>query len=111
MPVEQHGIIGDQDFGTELPQMQVDEDQLTEEKSMAKYAKSGEFQRIREHFNERIAFYQAYLPDGRTMQLSGLSMDELGRQWLAANTIVGELKFIMAQYDNAKETLDGPETS
>lgn len=102
---EQHGIIGDQDFGTELPQMQVDADQLTEEKSMAKYAKSGEFQRIREHFNERVVFYQSFLPDGRPVAEATLE------DWKVANRIIAELNFIMAQYDNAKETLDGPETS
>lgn len=106
--VEQHGIIGD-DFGTELPQMQPDQTALDEDKQMAQYAKSEEFQRIRDHFNRKIAFYQTFLPDGRA--LTEVNKQERDDMWLVANIVIAELKLILAEYDNVRESVDGRETS
>lgn len=99
----QNGIIGDI-TGVELPQMEVDEKELTEEKKMARYSKSAEFKRIEQHFKERIEFYQRYLPDGRPV--SSVPAKELESMWIAANTIIGELQTVLDSYEIAKEAVD-----
>lgn len=99
----QNGIIGDI-TGVELPQMEVDEKELTEEKKMARYSKSAEFKRIEQHFKERIEFYQKYLPDGRPV--SAVPAKELESMWIAANTIIGELQTVLDSYEIAKEAVD-----
>lgn len=100
-----NAIIGDAQ-GIDLPQATPDPNALAEEKNMAKYAKSKEFARIKAFCEDRIAFYQASLPDGRPLNMSGLSMDELGRQWIAANVIVTEFTALMNIYENVQTTVD-----
>ena len=100
----QNGIIGDI-TGTELPQMVVDEKELTEEKKMARYSKTSEFKRIKQHFEERIAFYQKYLPDGREIT-SAANMVETGQSWVVANTIIRELQNVLDSYELAAEVVD-----
>jgi hypothetical protein len=98
----QNGIVGD-DFGTELPQMQVDPQSLVEEKQMAQYADSGEFQRIKDWVEERKAFYQTWLPTGKP--LTEVPAEERGYMWLAANVVIGELDSLIASYELAKRVV------
>lgn len=100
-----NAIIGDAQ-GIDLPQATPDPNVLSEEKNMAKYAKSEEFARIKAFCTDRIAFYQSNLPDGRPLGKAGLSMDELGRQWIAANVIVTEFSALMNIYENVQATVD-----
>lgn len=97
-----NGIIGDI-AGTELPQAQIDENELIEEKKMARYAKSGEFKRIQDHFNERISFYQQYLPDGRPV--AGATDEDVRAYWKVANLLIAEFNQVINLYENAKEVV------
>ena len=99
-----NGIIGDAQM-TELPQMVMDDNVLTEEKKMARYSKSSEYKRIKQHFEDRIAFYQNYLPDGRPIGSSS-NMVEIGQSWVVANTIIQELQNVLDSYDIAAEAVD-----
>lgn len=100
----QNGIIGDI-TGTELPQMVIDEKELTEEKKMARYSKTAEYKRIKQHFEERIEFYRKYLPDGREIT-SAANMVETGQSWVVANAIIRELQTVLDSYDIAAEVVD-----
>ena len=42
-------FIGDNDMGINLPEAVVNEDALVEEKKMARYSKTAEFKRIKQH--------------------------------------------------------------
>jgi len=95
-----NAIMGDDNFGTELPQTQIDDSEMKEIMSMAKYAKSAEFKRIQEYFQQRISYYQAYLPDGRAV--TDLSPEEAMKMWPIANTIIQEYNYILGVYENAK---------
>lgn len=99
-----NAVLGDENFGTDIPEMAVDTTQMEEERQMAQYAKSGEFQRIRDHFNQRIQFYQSFLPDGRSLTDGAAAVT--AEEWKVANLVIGELKMIMAAYDSAQETVD-----
>lgn len=97
----QNGIIGDA-FGTDLPIMREDVQMLVEERKMAKYSRSSEFKRIQEHCKERIAFYQAYLPNGAEI---GVDMIPTTEDWRVANRVIGELKLLMNMYEIAAESV------
>jgi hypothetical protein len=101
--MQQNAIIGDS-TGTDLPKMEVDEKQLMEEKRMAQYAKSPEFQKIKLHFEERIKFYQNYLPDGRP--IVGASQTDREGAWVIANAIIAELNAILGTYAQVTEAVE-----
>lgn len=112
----QNGIIGDQELPienpTELPQAAVDDSQLKELIKTAKFAKSAEYKQLKQHYLDRIDFYKKYLPDGRAVaatgtstssSVDGLTLEELGRMWVAANVIIGEFNAIMNVYEQAAQ--------
>jgi hypothetical protein len=97
--MSQFGIIGD-NLGTDLPHMQPAEDTLKEEKKMAKYSRSAEFKKIQEWCEERISFYQAYLPNGMEV---GLDVQPSPEDWRVANRVIGEFKALLNGYEIAKD--------
>lgn len=99
-----NGLMGDMLTGIDLPEAELDQESLVEEKKMAKYSKTKEFKRIQEHFEERTKFYQRYLPDGRPVV--AVSAKELGEMWLAANVIIAEFQQVISLYENAKAAVD-----
>lgn len=102
--MSEHGIVGDQ-YGTELPQAQLQEEILNEAKGRARFSKTKEYQELKSHLEQRIDFYKKALPDGTAVLQSNESMDKLGQKWLVANTIIAELESIIQAYDDAVETV------
>lgn len=101
--METQGIIGDA-YPTELPVTEVPEQDLTEEKKMAKFSKTAEFKRLKTHMEERIAYYQTFLPSGKSV-LEAEDVVKLGQNWLVAQAIVTELQAIIDAYELANETV------
>lgn len=97
----QHGLIGE-DFGVDLPVMQVPERDLTIEKNAAKFSRTKEFQNLKRHLEERIATYQTFLPDGRV--LSG--PNPTAEDWRVANLVIAEFKAVIAAYENAQQVVE-----
>lgn len=95
-------LLGDS-TGVDLPQMQVNEQTLVEEKKMAQYSKTDEFARIQKHCQERVDFYQKYLPNGAEVALDVRPTPE---DWAVANRVIGELKLLMNMYDVAAEVVE-----
>lgn len=81
---------------------ELDPEQLAQEKRMAKFAKSQEFKMLKEFLEERINFYQKYLPDGRSVTET-LPTPE---QWSVANGIIGEFNLIINSFEQAAEAVD-----
>lgn len=103
---EHRGIIGDQDFGTELPMMQVDETEMAVEKNMAKFSRTKEFKALREHLEQRISYYQMFLPDGKIVG-TGVAGTKIPtpEEWTIANVIISEFKAIIATYESASQAV------
>lgn len=99
----QNGLIGDT-YGTDLPQMQVEEDTLKEEKRMAKYSRSAEFKRIREHFEAKVAYYQQFLPGN--VPVEQISEEERGKYWAVANIVIKEFNEVINMFELAKTVVD-----
>lgn len=100
----QNGIIGD-NLGIDLPVTNVDDESLQIEKNMAKFSKTREFNKLKEHLESRIHFYENFLPDGRP--LASVDADKVGANWVIANAIIGEFKAVLQAYENAKVAVDG----
>lgn len=49
----------------------------------------------------RIDFYQKALPDGRPV--TAVDTVERGQMWVIANAVIGELKMIIDEYEDAAE--------
>ena len=98
----QHGIIGD-NYGIDLPSVDVDKNELDEEKRMARFSKSKEFKKLKEIMQSRIDFYQKALPDGRP--LSAVDTAERAQMWVIANAVIGEFNMVLAAYEDANEVV------
>lgn len=89
--------------GVTPPVMEMPAEELKEEKQMAKFAKTQEFKKLKEHFEARIEYYQSFLPDGRP--LTSANKEERNDMWLVANAIIGELKLVIQAYEQAAEAV------
>ena len=74
-------------------------EQLAEEKQMARFSKSREFQRLKTFIDSRIAFYETQLPTGATGEIKDYA--KLGQDWAVASRIVGEVKALLGAYESA----------
>jgi hypothetical protein len=86
-------------YGIDLPETEIDKDQLVEERQMAKFSRTKEFKRLKEQMQSRIAFYQSVLPDGRP--LTDVDLQERAQQWVIANVVIGEFQRIIDMYEVA----------
>ena len=95
---KQHGIIGDS-FGTDLPQAEIAEDGLQEQRNRVKFSKSKEWQELKAHCEEKITYYQTFLPNGSP--IAGMSPKQAAEHWTVANLIVAEFKQLIDKYESA----------
>lgn len=98
-----NAILGDADSGIDLPQAMPQEDMLIEEKKMARYSRTAEFKRIRQHCEERIDFYQTKLPNGAEI---GLDVVPSIEDWRVANRVIGEFTLLMNMYEQAATAVE-----
>lgn len=97
-----YGIIGDE-MGTELPEVELDQTILHEEKKLAKFSRTAEFKRQKEYMEQRIDFYNKYLPGGAEI---GVDVHPTAEDWRVANRVIGEFKAFLDQYEIAREEVD-----
>lgn len=102
-----NAIVGDLDSPLDLPETQVKDEFLQEEKRLARYSKTKEFKRLKEYFEGRIKFFQTYLPNGDA--IAAQDPKEMVNQWVVANLIIGEFKNVLNTYENAKEVVSKSE--
>jgi len=97
-----NGIIGDVN-PTELPQLAVDthNEAIAELNKKAKYSRSKEFQELKGKMEERIKFYQSYLPGGTP--IVSITEEERGKYWAIADCVIGELQAVIDMYETANE--------
>ena len=99
----QNGVVGDS-FSVEVPEMVVDQETLAEERKMAKYSKTAEFERIKRYMEGRILHYQSALPDGRP--LTEVNDQERAEMWVIANAVIGEFKSFLAEFELARDAVE-----
>lgn len=100
----QNVIMGNQADPTSLPETQVDDSQFQELQKTARFSKSAEFKALKSYIDERIMFYQTYLPRGENPAAEKELTDaQIGEHWRVANLINGEFKQMLYIYENASE--------
>ena len=105
-----NGIIGDNQL-TQLPTTQPDEKELLEENRTARYTHTPEYKKQKEYWQERIMFYQTYLPDG-SKAIADATSQERADNWAVANLVIRELNTLINYYDNVKQGVeDGSQDS
>lgn len=92
--------LGDQGLD-ELPQTQVPQDTLQRERAMAQFSKTAEFRALKEAIENRVAFYQNYMPGTQDVKIVQLTNEERGYMWLAASVIIEEFRSILLAYEQA----------
>lgn len=95
----QNAVMGDDSFGTELPQTVVPEEALNTETNMAKFSQSKEYQVLKAHIDSRIEYYQSFLPGNIAPE--GVTDNERGKYWAIANILIGEFRAITSSYEQA----------
>lgn len=98
-----NAVVGDQDSPFNVPEVQVPEEALVEEKKMAKYSRTEEFRRLEGFINERIAYFQRYFPSGQRVQ--DIPAEERAAYWQAACIVVTEFQGILDSYEAARQTV------
>lgn len=99
---QSNGLIGDMS-ATELPESPLLDRQaaIDELKRKAKYSRSTEFKELSEKMQERITYYQSFLPGG--VPVEQVSEEERGKYWAVANIVIRELQAVIDMYQSAQE--------
>lgn len=98
----QNVILGDE---VSLPETQVPEQLLNEEKLLARFSKTKEFKRLKDYLEARITFFQNHFPDG-TPLAKETDHQKVVDYWRAANIVVGEFKALLEVYENANQVVN-----
>lgn len=104
-----NAVVGDQNFGTDLPITTPAEGELLEEKHMAKYSKTKEYKRLEEYLEARISFFQNHFPDG-TPLAAEKEYAKIVDYWRVANIVIAEFKAVLTSYENARGAVEANES-
>lgn len=99
----QNAVFGDDSFGTDLPETQVDTQAIEEEQRKAQYTKSKDWDTLKAYLETRIEHYQRFLPGN--IPVEHVPEEERAKYWAVSNMVISELKSIIASYENAFEAL------
>lgn len=91
-------------YDIDLPDTEIPEQDLIEERKAAKFSRTKEYQELKQHLEQRIMFYQTFLPDGSPIA-SNADMAELGMKWAVANAIIAEFTAVLTAYENARDVV------
>ena len=96
-------MVGDDNFGTDLPETDKPADELAVEKNLARFSKTKEYKKLKEYIEARIEFFQTFLPDGREVRWQ--ADDDMGVKWIVANNVINEFKAVLNSYEMAAEAV------
>lgn len=98
--------MGDIPNSIDLPQTpkEAKTEALREIAKKAKYSRSKEFQELKASMEERIKFYQSYLPGGTP--IVNIEESERGKYWAIADIVIAELQAVIDMYDGAQKLME-----
>jgi hypothetical protein len=101
-----NGIMGDENFGMDLPQSEAPKEDLTRERHMARFSQTREFKALKETMQYRMDYWRQYIPGNpNPVQYRDLSNEERGWRALVADILIEEFGNIIGAYEQAKETV------
>lgn len=95
----------DNAFGTDIPQSQIPETDLSELANAAKFSKTKEFGKLKSLLEARIKHHTKYLPGTANVEVKDLPNEERAWRWLAADTVIEEFQGIISAYEQAAEIM------
>lgn len=95
-----NAIMGD-DFGTDIPETNIPDNQLLDEKKMAKFTRTAEYARQKRWIDEKVKYYKQFTPDGRP--IASVDPNNLATHWVVANEIISVLEEFRTSYEEAAE--------
>lgn len=98
-----NGVVGDQSFGTDIPQTVPQDDLLAELKKKAKFSKTAEWKWQKSYLEQKIATLQHHLPGGQ--DISQVDPKVVGPMWIANSLIIREFENLISLYENAAEQI------
>lgn len=101
-----NAAVGDMGDPARVPQTEVPEEILEEEKKLARFSKTAEYKRLQSFMEDRIKFYQGFLPNGTPVkEANENSLGEAVVNWKVANIVISEFQGVLDAYERAKETV------
>lgn len=99
-----NAVMGDStNYGTDLPNTEVPDEQMAELQKSAKFSKTKEFQVLKDHLEGRVAYYQSFLPGN--VPAENVPDDERGKYWAIANILIAEFRGIINSYEQAAQEI------
>jgi hypothetical protein len=102
----QNVIMGDQNFGTDLPKTEGTDDDALEEsvQRAATFAKGSEYNRLKAIMQSRIDAWKMYAPGAdNPVMYRDLNNDERGWRSLVADVLISEFTSVFTAYEQAIE--------
>lgn len=96
-----NAVVGEADEPTNLPTTQITDEMLEEERKLAKFSKTDEYNRLKEYMERRITYYQDFMPDGRDIGAGQPTPED----WRVANRVIAEFKAVLSEYAQAQEVV------
>jgi hypothetical protein len=113
-PGPQHGLppAADGNYGTDLPQTQPSQADLTAERHMARFSQTKEFAKLEEFIQSRIDFYKLYAPGSATNPVAyrDLPNEERGWRTLVADILIEEFSGLINAYKYAGQVSSTTQT-
>ncbi len=100
----QNVVLGDVGDAVELPVTKVSDQDLQNERNMARFSKTKEYKVLKEHIENRIKFFQLSLPNGKPVV--NAPYEQLVNDWKVANLVIGEFQAIIDAYENAQNVVN-----
>jgi hypothetical protein len=95
--------MGNDAFGTNLPQTRTPEDAYVEITKAAKFSRTQEFKELKKYLEARIEYYQTNLPGGTPIVHVDPAIT--GAMWVANDVIIREFKAVIEAYEGAAQQL------
>lgn len=105
MPGPTNAVMGDDNFGTDLPRTEITEaatDQSVQQ--AAEFAQGSEYKRLKAAMQSRMDYWKNYAPGADDpVMYRNLSNDERGWRSLVADILINEFSSIFSAYEQAIE--------
>lgn len=108
----QHGVIGgDAMYGTELPQTETPEVDLSVERGMARFSRTKEFKALKQTIEQRKKYWRQFQPGANGQHIAFREMPNEERGWrsLVSDYLIEELDMLINAYETANEVVANAE--
>lgn len=108
----QNALIGDDNYGTTLPETQLAPQQdISAERKMARFSKTAEFKKLKQVLEARMDHYRQFAPGTNYIGYRDLPNSERGYRSLVADIVIEEFQGLINAYEQAIQIVNEAQTS